>query len=346
MFRLYTAARAWAKAHLALACARRPALDHAVRAKHRYDGRRGVRQAGAVTYFAFLSLFPLIALGFACLGFVIEWFPNADDDIQRGIADALPGLVGAGPGQINVDQIADAKTGVGVLGLAGMVWVGTAWVDALRESLRSMWLQEPEGGGNLLTKKLHDLYVLVALGLSLVASVALSSTVTTATGVLVDLLQLDDGTGVRWVLRAAAVAMAVCTSAALVAVMFWRLSGVRIPRGRLVRGALLGGIAVEVLKIFATYLVGHTMDNPVYATFAVAVGLLVWINFVSRVTLLAAAWTATEPYVDDAADDQRPDDQRPDDQLDGYSAAGASPGDAPPAKGPGPGSAAPAPSRS
>ena len=328
MNRRYQAVRAWAKAHLALACARRPALDHAVRARHRFDRRRGVRQAGAITYFGFLSVFPLIALGFACLGYVIEWFPDADDDIQRGIADALPGLVGSKPGQINVNDIADSKTGVGVVGLAAMFWVGTGWVDTLREALRSMWLQEPEGGGNLLTRKLHDVVILGALGTFLAASVALSSTVTTATGVLVDVLNAPENGAMTFLLRSAAVAVAALSSAALIAVMFWRLAGVPIPRRRLVRGALLGGAAFEVLKIFATYLVGHTMDNPVYATFAVAVGLLVWINFVSRVILLAAAWTATEAYVDDeneGDDENEKGDENEKDDGDGYSAAGASP---------------------
>jgi membrane protein len=45
--------------------------------------------------------------------------------------------------------------------------------------------------------------------------------------------------------------------------------------------------------VFATVLLGHTVRNPVYATFSVAVGLLVWINLVTRMTLFAAAWTAT-----------------------------------------------------
>jgi len=35
------------------------------------------------------------------------------------------------------------------------------------------------------------------------------------------------------------------------------------------------------------------LRNPAYAAFSVAVGLLVWINFVNQVTLFAAAWTAT-----------------------------------------------------
>jgi membrane protein len=83
--------------------------------------------------------------------------------------------------------------------------------------------------------------------------------------------------------------------------MFVGLSGGRIPRRALRRGALLAAVGYEVLKTFAALLLGHTVRNPVYATFSVAVGLLVWINLVTRTTLLAAAWTATAGRPTDAA---------------------------------------------
>jgi membrane protein len=66
----------------------------------------------------------------------------------------------------------------------------------------------------------------------------------------------------------------------------------------LVAGALLGAVGFEVLKQFGTFLISNTTSNPIYATFAVAVGLLIWINFVTRVTLWAAAWTATDAYAE------------------------------------------------
>lgn len=298
MIRRFKAVQAALRARLQRVRAAAPVVDHVMRARTRYDTARGDRLAGAVTYFGFLSFFPVLALGFAVLGYVIEWYPEAHADIQNTISDALPGLVGPEPGQIDIDQIAGAKTQVGLLGLAGLYWAGTGWVGALREALRSMWLLRPNRPGNLLLNKGKDALVLIALGLSLAASVALSGVATSATGLLTDLLNLSDGAGVRWLFKIAAAAAAVASSALLVAVMFWRLSGMRIPRRRLIPGALLGGVGFEILKLSATYLVGHTMRNPVYATFAVAVGLLVWINFVTRVTLYAAAWTATEPYSD------------------------------------------------
>jgi membrane protein len=303
MKRKLTALKASAAARVEAARAEHPALDHLVRAKARYDDRRGDRQAAAVTFFGFLSFFPLIALAFAVLGYVISFYPSVHQDIQRGISEALPGLVGTAPGQINIDQIASAKAGAGIIGLVGLFWAGTAWVDALREALRSMWLQEAKGGGNVVKKKLFDAIVLVVLGLSLILSVALSSIATSATGVIIDLFNLPQGGLTTWLLKLVALVISVGSSALLFGVMFWRLSGMRIPRKRLLQGALLGGIGFELLKMLATYLIGNTMRNPVYATFAVAVGLLVWINWVSRVTLFSAAWTATDAYTDEVVGD-------------------------------------------
>ena len=51
-----------------------------------------------------------------------------------------------------------------------------------------------------------------------------------------------------------------------------------------------------MLKLLGTFLIGRTTQNPLYATFGVVVGLLVWINFVARLSIFAAAWTATQPY--------------------------------------------------
>lgn len=40
---------------------------------------------------------------------------------------------------------------------------------------------------------------------------------------------------------------------------------------------------------------GSATKNPVLASFAVVVTLLVWVNLIARIVLLAAAWTANPP---------------------------------------------------
>lgn len=94
-------------------------------------------------------------------------------------------------------------------------------------------------------------------------------------------------------------------------VLFTRLSGTRAPWRRIIRGAVFGAVGFEVLKQIAALLLGRTTGNPVYGTFAVLVGLMVWINVASRFALFVAAWTATRRVVltADAADPENRTDR-------------------------------------
>jgi len=49
-----------------------------------------------------------------------------------------------------------------------------------------------------------------------------------------------------------------------------------------------------VLKLLAATLIGMATRNPLFGSFVVVVGLLFWLNLVSRLVLLAAAWAAND----------------------------------------------------
>ena len=63
-----------------------------------YGEVKGSALAASVTYFAFLSFFPILALAFAVIGLVSRAYPDADDDLLTAINDVLPGLVGGPDG--------------------------------------------------------------------------------------------------------------------------------------------------------------------------------------------------------------------------------------------------------
>ena len=63
------------------------------RAWKRYGDARGGLLAGGVTYFAFFSLFPAIALGFTIFGFVLRDQPDLLAEVQSAIEKQLPGFV-------------------------------------------------------------------------------------------------------------------------------------------------------------------------------------------------------------------------------------------------------------
>lgn len=290
---------------------RHPVLDHLLRAWTHYSDVRGNQLAGAVTYFGFLSFFPLLALGFAAIGFVVVIYPQAEADVRQALTEALPGLVGDGPNQLNLDTFTGARRSASIVGLAGLVYTGLGWVDGLREALRQIFLL-PRREGNIVVKKLADLLVLLLLGVGALTALAVSSFSTAVTRQALELVGLEGSTVALVGLKALAVVLSIGVTTLLLLIVFTRLPGRGIPWREAVQGALAGAIGIQVLLLLGTYLLSGTTGNALYGAFAVIVGLLVWINFVSRTTLLAAAWTAADrkvgPRVDASPVEPRPVD--------------------------------------
>src|SRR3954454_6654443 len=86
---------------------KRPFVDHLIRAYSRYKADTGDRLAAGVTFFGFLSFFPLLALAFSILGFVLHSHPEYIRDITDKISEYMPGLVKtpSNPNGIDVQAI-------------------------------------------------------------------------------------------------------------------------------------------------------------------------------------------------------------------------------------------------
>lgn len=275
--------------------ARRPWLDHAARAYDRNSEVLGGQLAAAVTYFGFLSFFPLLALSFALVGYVSDVWPQAQDGVTEAVESAFPSLVGSGEGQINIQDVIAAKEGAGLIGLLGLLYAGLGWLDALRDSMRRVFGTEDVEIG-LVKKKVVDVAVLAALGTSLLASLAVSSVATALTAYLLELVDLDGSLVATALLKALSVALALAVDVVIFSILISRLSGARLPWRQVRSAALVAAVGFEVLKLFGTFLIANTTSNPLYATFGVVVGLLVWINLNSRLLVFSAAWAATSPY--------------------------------------------------
>src|SRR3978361_2126319 len=113
---------------------RAPWLDHLIRAWSRYQADAGDRLAASVTYFGFLSFFPLIALAFSVAGFVVDAYPDAQSKLAEQINNFLPGLAD----KLDVTTIGNAKESTPHAGLPGPLLAGLGWIDALREAVRAI----------------------------------------------------------------------------------------------------------------------------------------------------------------------------------------------------------------
>ncbi len=272
-------------------------FDHTLKMLAHYGAVNGNAQAGAVTFFGFLSFFPILALSFFVVGLVAHLYPDIRGQMVNEIGKLLPGVIGSGKGEIPLKTIEDYSGAVGVVGLAAVLYSGLGWLSGMRQALEVMFAVPRQEQPNFVLGKLRDLGTLALVGLTLMVSVTLSGAVTGFSGLILDLVGIDPAAVVpALVLGVLAHLLAIVASTLLLLSMFkLLLVESHVPRPALIRGALLGAVGFEVLKLGANLLLGQTKGQPAFQAFGVALILLVWINYFSRLVMYAAAWAYTSP---------------------------------------------------
>ena len=284
------------RARLAALRERWPLLDHVLAMNEHYTKVEGSLLAGAVTYFGFLSFFPLLAVGFAVVGYVSGTYPDARDHLVTAVEQIFPNIVsrdGAG-NTISLDDIENAKATAGVIGFVGVLYSGLNWLSGLRNALESAFQVPRREQPNLVVGKLIDLGALVLIGLILIVSVGIAGVVEAAADSILEAVGLAKsaiGTPLIWT---TGIVLGIAASTLLFFVMYKVLGRPDISTKALWRGALFAAIGFEALKVIVVSILGRVGGTSV-ASLAIAVTLVVWINYFSRITVYGAAWAMTSP---------------------------------------------------
>ena len=291
----------------------------------RYAAVRGNVLAAGVGYFAFFSVFPAAALAFAVFGFVLRGHPDLFGSVMDQLSGYLPGLIQDAQhpdGLIKVQTPpAVALTITGVIAFFALVLSGLGWLGATRDGIRAVF-GVPGSAGNLVMTKVRDLGVLFTLGLGIAVVAVLTSVTGGAAGWVAGQVGLS---GQGWILFLAGFAVSVLADTGLMILLLRVVSGVKVPWRYLSRGALVGGLGLSLLKATAASVLPRLTANPFFASFAIVVGLLVWLNLIARLILISAAWAANDVDRIRAAGEEHSDGQ----ELRQVSKAGPPPAGAP-----------------
>ncbi|MCD4535786.1 YihY/virulence factor BrkB family protein [Nocardioides sp. cx-169] len=271
---------------------RRPIIDHLVRMQEHYGTVKAGQQAGAVTYFGFLSFFPILALSFAVVGWIAKVYPDARDTTVEAVESIFPGMIGGDNGIALADIEAAAGAAVG-FGLLGVLYAGLGWLSSLRDALLITFELPDFERPNFVMGKLRDLITLAAVGITLLLSVAISGVVSGGSEKVLEWLGL--GVGLRPLLWVLGVVIGLLASTVLFLALFRLLADPHTPKRSLLSGALVGAVGFEALKLLSSTLLRATKEQPAFQAFGIALILVVWINYFSRVVLYAAAWAHTSP---------------------------------------------------
>jgi len=264
-----------------------------MRVIRRYGDRRGPLLAAGLSFQAVFAVFAAIWVAFSVAGLALGANHQLRDALFDLIGNAVPGLIDRGSGGAISEKAllsTPALSWTGAIALVGTLSTAIGWLGSARGAIRDLaGLASPATNPVLL--KLKDLGLALAFGAALLVSAALSVFSTAAMNATLALLHVDEH-ALPAILTARLLGLALMFGLdACVLAGFYRIvAGVAIPRGPLWQGALLGALALGVLQVLGTSLLGGATKNPLLASFAVIIGLMIWFNLVCQVILIAAAW--------------------------------------------------------
>jgi len=252
---------------------RRRAVSFVVATFMRYREDRG-RQFGALlSYYGFISLFPLLLVLVTVLGIVLD----DNDDLRREILDSIYARFPVLGAQLRESTTSLDSSGLSlVIGLLISLWAGLAVVKHAQDALNLQWSVPWYRRPRFLERNARAFGVLLVIGAGILAATAV-------TNVAAFLPELEGPGRVLGAIVAIVLNIAVLTASYRVLItstIEWRL---------LIPGGVVGGVSLWFLQLVGgEYVARVVLDaSDVYGAFAVMFGLLVWIALLARVTLLA-----------------------------------------------------------
>lgn len=261
-----------------------------------YSYSDGNLRAAGMGYQSLFAVFAAVWVGFSVASFWLAGNEAVFDALVALINRAVPGLIQTPTtvGAIPQDELRNASSfgWTGIIAAVGLIWTAIGWLYYTRQAVRAVFRLSRDTTSYVL-QKVRDLGLALVFGVLFVFSALLSILSTQALTLILDLAGLSsDSFWTNAAARFSGLVVSVALNIVTLGAMFRIMSRVAIPWRNLFFGALLGALVLAGLSALGGLLLGGTYKNPLLATFAVFIGLLLWFNLISRVILLSASWIA------------------------------------------------------
>ena len=270
-----------------------------VRVWRHFLQHNGFLLAAGVSYQALFAIFAAVYLAFAIIGIWLGGSTEAVDGLIVIINSYVPNLILDQGGVFTPDQVKEiAASTASLLGVTGLIalgtviWTAIGWVTFSRRATRDIFGLPPDTRSYVILKA-RDLLAALIFGVSLIVGSILSSASAAMLSWLLSLLGWDSGSdGLNLSIRIGTVIVSFVLMSAALAAMVRFLTGTTLHWRTIWPGAILGGAAMTVLQYGAGFLLSYTPSNPLLATFAIFIGLLLWFRVNGVVMLVASSWIA------------------------------------------------------
>jgi membrane protein len=244
-----------------------PWFDRALLVQRRFSDVGGGPKSSSLSLATFLSLFPLMLVAIAVIGFL----SSGSADFTRNVIDAL-GIHGEGARLVRdaIETAEQSKRTASILGLVGLVWAGLAVVGALQAVCNGVWQTRGRG--------LADRGVAVAW-------IAGAGAVLLVSAALGPLGRVLDGPVV-----VLPVVAGVALTTALFVWTYGYLGNQPVPWRAHLPGALLAAVSFEVLKQVGVFWMPRMVarSSALYGTLGIVFATIAWIALYARVIVYGA----------------------------------------------------------
>lgn len=242
---------------------RHPVAGFPIAVVYKFFDDQGGYLAAAITYYAFIAIFPLMLIGSSVLGFVLQGHPHLQLEILNSALRQFP-IVGEQLGRPEGLRGSTSAVVVGsVTALYGVIGLG----QVAHNAINVCWAIPRNSRLNPIVSRLRSLVWIAGAGLALVLMALVTSV-----GSHPEILGRDLGSEVHWL----AVALSVLVTAVVLSVMM-RVSTPQEERLReVLPGAVLVALLWQLLQVLGGVYVEHVIKkvSEMNGVFALVLGLV------------------------------------------------------------------------
>ncbi len=250
---------------------RHPWLGYPLGVLYKFFDDSGGYLAALMTYYAFVSLFPLLLL----LATVLSWVLSSRPDLQERILEsALSQFPVVGDQLGNPKALSGGVTGV-VIGVLVSIYGGLGVGNAVQYALNTVWDIPRNRRPNPFTARARSLVIILTAGLAIVGTTTLSTL-----GAL----------RVGWFGPGASLLLTTAVNTLVVNGVFrWGTSRLMPIRNHIV-GATLAAVLVQLIQTFGVVYIGRVVksSSATNGVIGFVLGLLAFVYLVSIVLVICA----------------------------------------------------------
>lgn len=243
----------------------------------RYSDEQIGKQAALVTYYAFLSLFPLLMIFITTLGIVVASHPTLEAKVMQTVFQLFPAL-----GNDLKSQVHSLRTtGTGLfLQILVVAYGARGLASILQETFNNIWGVKKEHRPGILGDHLRSFGMMAAVGIGMILG-------TTISYILGSVLHL----GLFGTVLITVVDLGI-TLGLFIAVFRLGTAG-SVGTKKLIVGALVATVGTVLIQRLGGVIMHHELPKlqGSYGSFAIALGMLFWIYLQAQVILYALVIT-------------------------------------------------------